>query len=226
MSVTVSRLRACLFDLDGVIIDTAKYHYLAWREIAEELGFVFTEENNERLKGVSRQRSLEILLEVGGLSFDEATRARLAAKKNARYLEFVLKMSPDEVLPGARELLADCRREQLGTGLVSASKNAATVLGHLDIASLFDAIVDGNSVANTKPAPDGFLAGARALGVRPCDCAAFEDAEAGIDAARAAGMFSVGIGDPARLNRADLVAPGLSDISLEILRAKWTTAPP
>jgi len=217
-------LKACLFDLDGVIIDTARYHYLAWKEIARELGFAFTEEDNERLKGVSRVRSLEILLEVGGITLDDATKARLAEKKNGRYLEYVLKMAPEEILPGAKDFLVDCRRDGLKTGLVSASKNAATVLNHLQIRALFDAIIDGNAVAKTKPAPDGFLACAHLIGVTPQCCAVFEDAEVGIEAARAAGMFSVGIGDAKRLNNANFVVSGLKVLSLDALRARWTAA--
>ena len=114
-------LKACLFDLDGVIVDTAKYHYIAWREIAKELGFVFTEADNEKLKGVSRMRSLEILLQIGGISLDGESKALLAQKKNSLYLQYVLKMRPDEVLPGAKEFLADCRNNKLGIGLGSAS---------------------------------------------------------------------------------------------------------
>ncbi|MGA7675754.1 MAG: beta-phosphoglucomutase [Rhizomicrobium sp.] len=216
----MSSLEACLFDLDGVIVDTAKYHYIAWREIAKELGFVFTEKENERLKGVSRMRSLEILLEAGGISLSDEWKAVLAEKKNTRYLHYVLNMRPDEILPGAREFLADCRRCGLKIGLASASRNATTILNHLKMMSLFDAIVDGNRTAKTKPDPEVFLICARELGVPPRSCVVFEDAEAGIDAAMAAGMFSVGIGDPGILGKADFVASGLKDLSVKTLIAK------
>ena len=213
-------LKACLFDLDGVIVDTAKYHYVAWREIAEELGFVFTEEDNEKLKGVSRMRSLEILLEIGGISLDGESKTLLAQKKNSLYLQYVLKMRPDEVLPGAREFLTDCRNNNLGIGLGSASKNATTILNLLQITHLFDAIIDGNKVTKAKPDPEVFLTGARELGVLPQNCVVFEDAKAGIEAAIAANMFSVGIGDPVILGKANFVTSGLKDLSVKTLIAK------
>ena len=213
-------LKACLFDLDGVIVDTARYHFVAWREIAEELGFVFTEEDNEKLKGVSRIRSLEILLEIGGISLADESKTLLAQKKNLLYLQYVLKMRPDEVLPGAREFLTDCRNNNLGIGLGSASKNATTILNLLQITHLFDAIIDGNKVTKAKPDPEVFLTGARELGVLPQNCVVFEDAKAGIEAAIAANMFSVGIGDPVILEKANFVASGLKNLSVKTLIAK------
>jgi len=213
-------LKACLFDLDGVIVDTARYHFVAWREIAEELGFVFTEEDNEKLKGVSRIRSLEILLEIGGISLADESKTLLAQKKNSLYLQYVLKMRPDEVLPGAREFLTDCRNNNLGIGLGSASKNATTILNLLQITHLFDAIIDGNKVTKAKPDPEVFLTGARELGVLPQNCVVFEDAKAGIEAAIAANMFSVGIGDPVVLKKANFVASGLKNLSVKTLIAK------
>jgi beta-phosphoglucomutase len=211
-------LKACLFDLDGVIVDTAKYHFIAWRQITEELGFAFTEANNERLKGVSRQRSLDILLEIGGLTFDNQEKVRLAAEKNALYLRYVMKMTPEEILPGALHFLGSCRAAGYRTALASASRNAVVILDLLRIAPLFDVVMDGNKVRHTKPDPEVFLNCARDLGIAPEDCAVFEDAEAGIDAAKAAGMFAIGIGDPGRLGKADLVVPGLSAISVDQLR--------
>ena len=213
-------LKACLFDLDGVIVDTAKYHYIAWRKIAEELGFVFTEEDNEKLKGISRMRSLEILLEIGGVALDGESKKHLAQKKNSLYLQYVLKMRPDEVLPGAKEFLADCRNNNLGVGLGSASKNATTILDLLQITPLFDVIIDGNKVTKGKPDPEVFLTGARELGVLPQHCVVFEDAEAGIEAALAAHMFSVGIGDPVILKKANFVTPGLKNLPVKTLIAK------
>ena len=213
-------LKACLFDLDGVIVDTARYHFVAWREIAEELGFVFTEEDNEKLKGVSRIRSLEILLEIGGISLADESKTLLAQKKNLLYLQYVLKMRPDEVLPGAREFLTDCRNNNLGVGLGSASKNATTILNLLQITHLFDAIIDGNKVTKAKPDPEVFLTGARELGALPQNCVVFEDAKAGIEAAIAANMFSVGIGDPVILGKANFVTSGLKNLSVKTLIAK------
>jgi beta-phosphoglucomutase len=220
-------LQACLFDLDGVIVDTARYHFVAWRQIARELGFDFTEEDNERLKGISRVRSLEILLEIGGVSLDDEARMDLAQKKNSLYLQYVLKMRPGEVLPGAKEFLTDCRNRHLAVGLGSASKNAMTILDLLQITDLFDVIVDGNKVIKAKPDPEVFLAGARELGIPPQHCVVFEDAAAGIEAALAAGMFSVGIGEPAVLGRAHFVTSGLKDLSVTKLlaRLEHQTAP-
>lgn len=211
--------KACLFDLDGVIVDTAKYHYLAWRELAQELEFDFSEEHNERLKGVSRMRSLEILLEVGGVSLDEKNKAALAEKKNLVYLQNVYKMTPGDVLPGAREFLEECRSNKLGVALGSASKNAMTILNLLKLADLFDVIVDGNKVTKAKPDPEVFLIGAAELGVEPQACVVFEDAEAGIEAAVAAGMPCVGIGQPGILKKANLVIPGLNHFSVSKLLA-------
>jgi len=217
----MSGLEACLFDLDGVIVDTAKYHFLAWRRIADELGFAFTEEDNERLKGVSRQRSLDILLEIGGLSPDRESKARLAERKNGFYLEHIRSMSPAEILPGAEAFLRACRDAGLKTGLATASRNSALILEILRLRKLFDAVVDGNMVRRTKPDPEVFLLCARELGIAAGHCAVFEDAAAGIEAAHAAGMFGIGIGSPAILELADLVAPGLATLTLPSVLAAF-----
>jgi len=211
-------LKACLFDLDGVIVDTAKYHYIAWRQIAQELGFAFSEADNERLKGVSRQRSLEILLDVGGLALGTEEKVRLAEKKNALYLQYVMKMTPAEILPGAASFLEACRAAGYATALATASRNAVVILDLLKIAPLFDVVMDGNKVSRTKPDPEVFLNCARDLGVAPRDCVVFEDAEAGIAAALAADMLAIGIGNPSILTQADLVVPGLFALSLARLR--------
>jgi beta-phosphoglucomutase len=213
----VTQVQACLFDLDGVIVDTAKYHYLAWRRLANGLGFDFTEKENERLKGVSRVRSLEILLEIGGLTVDAERQADLAAKKNAWYVEMVSKMDESEVLPGARRFLSDCREAGIRTALGSASKNAMLILRNIALVDAFDAIIDGNAASAAKPDPQVFLLGARALGVEPSHCLVFEDAEAGVEAALRAGMRCVGIGSPQNLSRANLVISGLAEMTLDRL---------
>jgi len=210
-------IKACIFDLDGVIVDTAKYHYIAWREIAHELGFEFTEEHNERLKGVSRMRSLEILLEVGGVVLDQKTKEHLAEKKNNDYLKYILQMTPDEILPRAKEFLEVIRQLGIKTALGSASKNAMTILDRLQITHLFDAIIDGNKVTKAKPDPEIFLKGAQELNVSPANCVVFEDAEAGIEAAIAANMKCVGIGDPKILGKANLVVPGFAKLTFNQL---------
>lgn len=210
-------IKACIFDLDGVIVDTAKYHYIAWREIAHELGFEFSEEHNERLKGVSRMRSLEILLEVGGVVLDHKTMERLAEKKNENYLTYILRMQPDEILPGAKKFLVELRQLGIKVALGSASKNALTILNRLEIAGLFDAIIDGNKVTKAKPDPEIFLKGAETLAISVINCVVFEDAQAGIEAAMNAHMKCVGIGDSQILKRANLVIPGFVDFSFQQL---------
>lgn len=179
-------IKAALFDLDGVIVDTAKYHYLAWKRLASELGFVFTEKDNERLKGVSRMRSLEILLEVGGLlgKFSEEEMAEMAARKNEWYVSYISKMDESEILDGTVECLKGFRALGVKTALGSASKNAMLILGNLKLTPYFDAIIDGTKVSKAKPDPEVFLLGAKEVGVDPKDCVVFEDAQAGIEAAK------------------------------------------
>jgi len=213
----MSTIKACIFDLDGVIVDTAVYHYKAWKRLANQLGFDFTEEDNEKLKGVSRVRSLELILEWGGQSKTAAEQEQLAAKKNEWYVEMISRMTPAEILPGAKEFLETCRGAGLKTALGSASKNSGMILDLVGITSLFDAVIDGNKVSKPKPDPEVFLKGAEALNIVPADCVVFEDAIAGIEAAINGGMKSVGVGSPEVLNKADLVISGLNEMSLEKL---------
>jgi len=210
-------VKACLFDLDGVLVDTANYHFLAWRRLAGELGFTFTEADNERLKGVSRMASLDILLSVGGLAFPPEEKERLAAKKNGWYVEMISKMDQSEILPGALDFLKACRGAGLKVALGSASKNSAIILANTGLTPYFDAIIDGTMTQAAKPDPEVFLLGAEALGIAPDDCVVFEDAEAGIEAARRGGMKSVGIGSPQILREADLVVPSLAAMTVERL---------
>ncbi len=209
------KIKACLFDLDGVIVDTAKYHFIAWRDLAAKLGFEFTQQDNERLKGVSRMASLDILLEVGGITLDDETKNKLADEKNRNYVAYIEKMSPDEILPGAKELLKELKNNGIKIALGSASKNAMTILNRLDLTSLFDAIIDGTKVNEAKPNPEVFLKGAQALGVQPSECVVFEDAEAGVEAALAGQMKCVGIGSAQNLGKAHLVVSGLNEMNFE-----------
>jgi beta-phosphoglucomutase len=211
-------IESCIFDLDGVVVDTAKYHFLAWKALAEELGFEFTPEDNERLKGVSRMQSLEILLKIGGLNFPEKEKLAMAERKNALYVSYIEKMTPDEILPGARQFLRELKANGIRTALGSASKNAPMILERLQLSGMFDVVIDGNSISEAKPNPEVFLKGAEKLGVAPANCVVFEDAIAGIEAARNGGMQCVGIGDPATLGMADLVIPGFDGFTLEKLR--------
>jgi len=210
-------IEACIFDLDGVIVDTAVYHYQAWKRLANELGFDFTEAQNERLKGISRMRSLELILQWGGIHKTAAEQQALATRKNEWYVEMINQMTPQEILPGAKEFLEQVRSAGLSTALGSASKNSSAILERTALLPLFDAIVDGNTVTASKPDPEVFLKGAAALGIAPAHCVVFEDAIAGIEAAKAAGMKSVGIGDRETLTGADTVVPGLKFMSIEKL---------
>ena len=205
----LNSMQAALFDLDGVIVDTAKFHDLAWRELANGLGFDISEEQNERLKGISRMESLEIILSIGGVTLSDDEKQRLATIKNARYVEMVKQMDASETLPGAREYLLELRGRGVKIALGSASKNAEIILQNLGILPLFDAVIDGNKVSKSKPNPEVFLLGAQALGVPPSACVVFEDAAAGVEAAKAGGMYAVGIGRAENLPGADLVVPGL-----------------
>jgi beta-phosphoglucomutase len=208
----LNNIKGAIFDLDGVIVDTAKYHYMAWRRLARELGFEFTEKDNERLKGVSRMRSLEILLEAGNISAGEEEKLALAAKKNGWYVEFIKKMDETEILPGAREYLTQLRRKGTKIALGSASKNAPIILNNLKITDLFDAVIDGNKVSKAKPDPEVFLLGAKEIHLNPADCVVFEDAAAGIAAAKQAGMKAIGIGERETLKEADRVIGGLYEL--------------
>jgi beta-phosphoglucomutase len=208
----MSNIKACIFDLDGVIVDTAIYHYQAWKRLANELGFDFTEHDNEQLKGVSRTRSLEIILQMGGVTKTEVEKEELASRKNTWYVDMISKMKPGEILPGAREFVQACRDAGIKTALGSASKNSMMILDKIGMTSLFDAIIDGNKVTKAKPDPEVFLKGAEELGVTPSQCVVFEDAIAGVEAAKAGAMKAVGIGEPSVLTQADMVVKGLYEV--------------
>ena len=214
-------ITCCIFDLDGVLVDTARYHYLAWAALAHRLGFEFTPEQGEATKGVSRMASLEIVLRAGGFEnrFSDAEKERLAAEKNDRYLACVSQMTPAEVLPGAVTFLRDVRRHSVRTVLGSASKNAATILDRCGLRPLFDAVVDGTQVSRAKPDPEVFLKGAAAVGQRPENCVVFEDAAAGIGAASRAGMRSVGVGESPLLSQATFRVKGFEQLTFERLAA-------
>jgi beta-phosphoglucomutase len=211
------KFKACLFDLDGVIVDTAKYHYLAWKELASKLGFNFTEPDNERLKGVSRMESLSILLEMGNINAGNDEKELMAQEKNERYVGFITKMQPDEILPGVLPFLESLKIAGIKTAIGSASKNAPTIIDKLGIGHLFDAIIDGNVVKNAKPDPEVFLKGASALNVLPSECLVFEDAASGIDAAINGGMKCIGVGSPAILNKANMVISGFEGFTINRL---------
>jgi beta-phosphoglucomutase len=210
-------VKACIFDLDGVIVDTARYHFIAWKALADELGFAFTENDNERLKGVSRMRSLDILMEIGGIDFPQGKKEELAKRKNEHYRSFILEMTPEEILPGAMNFLKEVKNHDLRIALGSASKNAMTILDRLQLTSWFDAVIDGTKISNAKPDPEVFLKGAEALKTAAENCVVFEDAEAGVEAALNGGMKCVGIGSPDVLGKANLVVPGLHKMTIDKL---------
>ncbi|CAZ95306.1 MULTISPECIES: beta-phosphoglucomutase [Zobellia] len=210
---------AFIFDLDGVIVDTAKYHYLAWKKLANELGFEFTKEQNELFKGVSRKRCLEILLDIGGITATQEQFDRWMVEKNEDYLEYIEKMDASEILPDVPKVIGFLKDRNIPIALGSASKNARPILEKVKLLPSFDAIVDGNDVSKAKPDPEVFLIAARKLNVAPENCVVFEDAVAGIQAANNADMISIGIGDAQILSEADYNFNDFTEMSLAFLES-------
>ena len=194
--------KAFIFDLDGVIVDTAKYQYLAWLKIANQLGIEFTHEHNELLKGVSRDRSLDIILELGKVKASQEDKNKWLIQKNEDYLSYLVDMDESEILPGVMPILKYLKEQKQLIALGSASKNARPILEKTGTLHFFDAIVDGNDVSNAKPDPEVFLLAAKLLNTKPEDSIVFEDSVAGIQAANIGGMTSVGIGDAQTLHEA------------------------
>ncbi len=206
-----------IFDLDGVLVDTAKYHFLAWKRLANELNIPFDENDNERLKGVSRMASLDIILEIGKKTILEEEKIRLATRKNEWYVEFISKMDASEILPGSIEILELLKEKGYKCALGSASKNAGLILERTGMTKYFDTIVDGTHVSKAKPDPEVFILGAQNMGVAFEDCVVFEDSVAGLQAAKNAGMIAVGIGQAKVLTEADMVVKDLSEFNLNML---------
>lgn len=213
-------IKGFLFDLDGVIVDTAVFHFQAWRRLAQKLGGDFTEEQNEQLKGVSRVDSLKKIIEWTGATVSDEEFQTLMVEKNEWYLELVQGLGPQDALPGALNFLQTTYDQGIKIALGSASKNAPMILEKLGITPLFTAIIDGNNVVNGKPHPEVFLKGAEALGLEPSECVVFEDSIAGVQAAKAGGMSSVGIGDAETL-QADIHFTALGDTTPEALVAHF-----
>lgn len=211
-----------IFDLDGVIVDTAKYHYLAWKNLANELGFEFTQEQNELFKGVSRHRCLEILLDIGHVKATEEQFSIWMVEKNEDYLKYIEKMDASEILPDVTRVLDFLKTRDIPIALGSASKNARSILKKVALLPYFDAIVDGNNVSKAKPDPEVFLLAASQLGVNPENCVVFEDAVAGIGAAHAAKMLSIGIGDASILSEANYNFNDFTEMSLSFLHQLTT----
>ncbi|WP_445957533.1 beta-phosphoglucomutase [Yeosuana sp.] len=206
-----------IFDLDGVIVDTAKYHFLAWKKLAQSIGIDFTEVQNEQLKGVSRVESLKKILAWGNKTLSEADFNRLMAEKNTNYLSYIHKMDTSEILPGVLNALQYLIDKKQPIALGSASKNSVEILNKVNLYKTFDAIIDGNAVTKAKPNPEVFLKAAEAIKVAPENCIVFEDSVAGIQAANKAKMMSVGIGDASVLNEADIVFKDFTEIDFKFL---------
>lgn len=211
-------IKACIFDLDGVLVDTAHYHFLAWKRLAKEFDYELTEEINEELKGVSRMKSLEIVLQHANVSLENQKKELLAHRKNGWFTEYVHNMNPDELFPGVRELFSRLRKDNIKIGLASSSKNAKTIIEILGIQHEFETVVDGTMIVHSKPDPEIFLLAAKRLGIDPVDCLVFEDAEAGVEAALAAGMKCVGVGNFAKLKRANHVVDSIQNFSYHDLQ--------
>lgn len=214
-------IKAVIFDLDGVIIDTAHYHYIAWKRLASEFGITLTPAHNELLKGVSRMRSLEIILLLGNIDLPLEQREQLAEKKNNWFVEYIESIRPEEIFPGVIELIRALKKKGVKVGLASSSKNAPRVIELLGISSDFDIIVDGTMIVHTKPDPEIFLLAAHKLDVQPLHCLVFEDAEAGVEAALAAGMKCVGVGSVEQLGKANLIIPNTGDFNINDLNLKF-----
>jgi beta-phosphoglucomutase len=213
------KIKGCIFDLDGVIVDTAKYHFLAWKKLATMLNIDFTEEDNERLKGVSRMASLDIILEIGNSVHDEKAKEEYASLKNKWYLDYINRMMPDEILPGSLEFISELKNSGIKVALGSASRNTPLILERLGIGKFFDAVADGNVVSKAKPDPEVFMTAANLIEVPPDECIVFEDAVAGVEAALNAGMCCVGIGSEKTLKNAHFVVSGLDKMNLKKLKA-------
>lgn len=209
--------KAFIFDLDGVIVDTAKYHFLAWKKIANELGIEFTEENNELLKGVSRVRSLDIILELGNKEASQEDKNKWLTQKNNDYLSQLVDMDSSEILPGVFEVLKYLKENKQSIALGSASKNARPILEKTGLLSYFDAVVDGNDVTNAKPDPEVFLMAAKLLNIEPENSIVFEDSVAGVQAANIAKMTSIGIGEATTLHEAKYIFKDFTEIETSFI---------
>ena len=210
--------RCALFDLDGVIVDTAKYHFLAWKKIAAQCGYELTLPDNEQLKGVSRPDSLNRILEMAGTRLDETTFESYLHQKNKDYLQLIQEVTPEDILPGVQAALNFLKVNKVKIGLGSASKNALIILEKLQITSFFEVIIDGNSVQQGKPHPEVFLKGSTALGEAVEACVVFEDSQAGIDAAKAGGMTAVALGDVKLFKNMDYCYPDFESLDEVVLQ--------
>jgi beta-phosphoglucomutase len=207
-----------IFDLDGVIVDTAKYHFLAWKKLAKELEISFTNEDNEQLKGVSRIASLELILKWGNKTVSPEEKEKLLIQKNEDYLAYIENIDASEILPGVEKVLKFLKENNQNIVLGSASKNARPILEKTGILHFFDAIIDGNDVSKAKPDPEVFVLGAKNVAALSIDCIVFEDSVAGVQAANIAGMKSIGIGDKNTLHEAKFIFKDFDEISIDFIK--------
>ena len=211
-----------VFDLDGVITDTAKYHYIAWKELAAEIGIEIDLKFNEQLKGISRMDSLERILTLGNKNdaYTEVEKEALATKKNTHYVQLLQSLTPDDLLPGVKTFLDEAKEKNIPCAIASASKNAPFILDKLGVMQDFDTIVDPATLKKGKPDPEIFIQAALALGIEPAEAVGFEDAQAGIDGIKAAGMYAVGVYSGEELHGADVIVEKLTDLNIDELLAK------
>lgn len=213
-------LKAVIFDLDGVITDSAQFHYLAWKNLADKLGIDFDEDYNEKLKGVSRLESLDLILENGNQkdSFTQEEKEKMATEKNEEYKTLIRTITPQDILPGIKELLDELKYNEIKTAIASVSHNAFYIIERLGLQDSFDYIVNAAEVKRAKPYPDIFLAGAAAVGVEPTECVGIEDAKAGITAIKAAKMYAIGVGTKDQMREADLILSTTKELTLDLIR--------
>jgi beta-phosphoglucomutase len=210
-------IKGCIFDLDGVLVDTAKYHYLAWKKLCTELGFELTKEDNEKLKGVGRLESLNILLSLANIDCSRKAKLELTNKKNTWYVEYISQMDNSELLPGVEDFLYKVKKQDIKIALGSSSKNSMLVLKNTGILHYFDVIIDGNKIKNSKPNPEVFLLALKELNLKASECVVFEDALSGIEAAKNAHIKTIGVGARDILIAADKVISCFQNLDLNIL---------
>lgn len=210
-------VHAIIFDLDGVIVSTDNYHYLGWKAMADEAGIYFDRAINERLRGVSRMESLAIILEKATRDYSDEEKQAMAARKNDIYRQSLQDLSPEEILPGAMDILQECKTRGIEVAVGSSSKNTPLILDRIGLGDFFDAVADGNQISKSKPDPEVFLLAARKIGMDPAVCLVVEDALAGVEAALAGGMKALAVGYASRDDRAHLQAESLAAVTLDQL---------
>ena len=212
----MSKIKGVIFDLDGVLVSTDEFHYKGWAKLAEDEGIPFTREDNHRQRGVSRMKSLEVILEKSDKVYTDEQKLEMASRKNNYYVEYLQNLTPKDTLTGAREILEALRKAGIKLAVGSSSRNTPMIMDKVDICEFFDAVADGNDITNSKPHPEVFLLAAERLGLKPEECVVIEDAEAGVEAAKRAGMRVVGVG-PAEVGECDARVDSTANLTVELL---------